>query len=166
MAEEIRGAALIVPQTMVLSLVINGVLGLSAIIAVFFCVGNSDNALDASLASPTGYPFIEIFATGVGSIAGATLMSSIILIMQTFAAIGLVATTSRIYWSFARDKGVPCWKWLSAVSLSNLITAQTHNSRRSRSTAAKSPSTLLQLPFWQPVCSACSILPVQPSSTT
>ena len=112
MSEEIRGAATVVPQTMILSLIINGVLGLAALVATLFCIGD----VDAALASTTGYPFMEIFQSATGSVGGAAFMSVILFIMQTFAAIGLVAATSRMFWAFARDRGLPGWQYLSRVS--------------------------------------------------
>ncbi|MCJ1319621.1 hypothetical protein MMC15_004957 [Xylographa vitiligo] len=112
MSEEIRGAATVVPQTMILSLIINGVLGLAALVATLFCIGD----VDAALASTTGYPFMEIFQSATGSVGGAAFMSVILFIMQTFAAIGLVAATSRMFWAFARDRGLPGWQYLSRVN--------------------------------------------------
>ncbi|MCJ1388133.1 hypothetical protein MMC18_000978 [Xylographa bjoerkii] len=111
MSEEIRGAATVVPQTMILSLLINGTLGLAALVATLFCMGDVDTAL----ASTTGYPFMEIFQSATGSVGGAAFMSVILFIMQTFAAIGLVAATSRMFWAFARDRGLPGWQYLSRV---------------------------------------------------
>lgn len=120
MSEEIRDASTVVPRTIILSIMINGVLGFGMLIAVLFCAGD----LQAALASPTGYPFMEIFRAGVGSTAGSTIMVSIVVTMALCSTIGLVATSSRMYWSFARDRGLPCWRYLSRVSnqLSSALT--------------------------------------------
>ena len=56
---------------MVFSIGLNGVLGFVMIIALLFCIGDIDNAIN----SPTKYPFIEIFYQGVrNNLHGATAM--------------------------------------------------------------------------------------------
>ena len=55
---------------MIASTAINGVLGLSIIIAVLFCLGDQE----AALKTPTNYPFIEIFTQAVQSKAGGSAM--------------------------------------------------------------------------------------------
>lgn len=71
-AEEIEGAANVMPKAMLLGCLINGATGFSMLIAVLFCLGD----IDAALNTPTGYPYMEIFAQGVGSNSGATGMVS------------------------------------------------------------------------------------------
>lgn len=55
MSEEIHNSTTVVPWVMVGSIAINGALGFGMLIAVLFCIGD----IDAALASPTGYPFME-----------------------------------------------------------------------------------------------------------
>lgn len=57
---------------MIASVAINGVLGFGIVIAVLFCMGDQDAALN----TPTDYPFIEIFTQAVGSKAGGSVMVS------------------------------------------------------------------------------------------
>ena len=71
--------------------------------------------LQSSLQSKTGYAFMDIFVQATGSVAGATAMASIITIMQQFANVGLLASCSRMSWSFARDRGLPGYKTLAEV---------------------------------------------------
>ena len=59
---------------------------------------------------------MEIFLDATGSIAGATIMASVITVMQISADVGIFASASRMCWSFARDRGLPGWKFLSCVS--------------------------------------------------
>src|SRR5438552_714068 len=112
MAEEIRNASRIVPRTIMTSLFLNGCLGFGMLVAVLFCIGDAQ----AALQTPTGYPFMEIFKSAVVSTGGATAMISIIVALSLVASIGTVATSSRMYWSFARDRGLPFWQYLSKVS--------------------------------------------------
>lgn len=72
MAEEIENASIIIPRSMVASVLVNGTLGFAMLIALLFGLGDIDKVLDTS----TGYPFIAIFAQATNSNAGATAMVS------------------------------------------------------------------------------------------
>lgn len=118
MAEEISNAAVIIPRAIMLSVLINGILGFAMLIAVLFCMGNIEDILNSS----TGYPFIEIFYQATGSTAGAVLMCTIILIIAIFGVIGILAVTSRQLWSFARDRAVPGWRlWIRVCLHSHIM---------------------------------------------
>lgn len=97
---------------MIASLMINGVLAFSMLVAVLFCIGD----ITAAVGSPTGYPFIEIFTQATASKAGATVMTSIVTTLSFCAIIAALAGSSRMTWSFARDRGLPGWRYLSKVS--------------------------------------------------
>ncbi|KAF2471005.1 putative amino acid permease [Lindgomyces ingoldianus] len=103
MAEEVKDASINVPRSMFFTIFLNGALGFAMIIAILFCIGDVDNAL----ATPTGYPFIEIFRNATQSTAGATAMTSILIALIIFATFGYVASASRQLWAFARDQGLP-----------------------------------------------------------
>lgn len=90
---------------------LNGTMGLALLIALLFYLGDINNALN----SPTGFPFIEIFLQATNSKSGSTLMISLILVMLAAAAIGIMASASRLLWSFARDGGVPFSSYISRV---------------------------------------------------
>lgn len=111
MSEEISNASVAVPQSIMLSVLINGSLGFAMLIAVLFCVGD----IDAALESPTGYPFMQIFLQATGSVAGTTVMCSIITVMGICTSVGMLASASRQFWSFARDRGIPGWRLWSKV---------------------------------------------------
>ena len=114
MSEEIKGASNVVPRSILTSILINGSLGLSMIIAMLFCLGDMAKAQD----SPTDYPFMEVFYAATGSTSGAAVMISIVIIMQLCADVGLLAAASRMLWSFARDRGVPGGAYIARVRLS------------------------------------------------
>lgn len=111
MSEEIKNASRIVPGAMIFSLIVNGLLGFGMLIAILFCLGDVDAVLDTA----TGYPFMAIFQEGVQSLGGATTMSVIVTALVVCASISVVASASRMTWSFARDRGLPGWRWLSKV---------------------------------------------------
>lgn len=52
---------------MIGSVLLNGLMGFAALVAVLFCMGDVQDAL----ATPTGFPIIEIFYQAIGSTAGA-----------------------------------------------------------------------------------------------
>ena len=57
MSEEIRNPSLVVPRSIMLSVVLNGTMGFAMVIALLFCLGD----IDAALGTNTGYPYMEIF---------------------------------------------------------------------------------------------------------
>ena len=64
---------------------------------------------------------MAILLRSTGSVAGATILASILVVMQYFANVGLLASASRMCWSFARDRGLPGWRMLQHVSVPLLI---------------------------------------------
>ncbi|OTA58857.1 choline transport protein [Hypoxylon sp. EC38] len=112
MSEEIRNAAVVVPRSLLTGLLINGTLGFGMLIATLYCMGD----IDAALAENPHYPFMAIFRNATGSTAGAAVMSAIVVVMAFSATTGCLASTSRIYWAFARDRGLPGWRILKKVS--------------------------------------------------
>ncbi|KAK4870531.1 hypothetical protein LT330_004879 [Penicillium expansum] len=112
MSEEITNAAIAVPTSIMLSVMINGSLGFGMLIAMLFCSGDLGSALE----TPTGYPFLAIFLEATGSIAGTAVMGSIVTTMGATTSVGMLASTSRQFWSFARDRGIPGWRLWSQVT--------------------------------------------------
>ncbi|GES59362.1 choline transport protein [Aspergillus terreus] len=112
MSEEITNAPVAVPRSIMLSVLINGSLGFGMLIATLFCLGDIEKALE----SPTGYPFMQIYLQATGSVPGTAVMCSIITVMGMCTSVGMLATTSRQLWSFARDRGVPLWRVWSKVT--------------------------------------------------
>ncbi|KXJ90071.1 GABA permease [Microdochium bolleyi] len=112
MSEEMPDPRRGVPKAMVGSIVVNGIMGFAVVLAVLFSVQD----FGAALASPTGFPIIEIFRQITGNnLAAASAMSLTITISASLATVGLVASTSRTLWAFARD-GAPFGSgWLSRV---------------------------------------------------
>jgi amino acid transporter len=86
------------------------------LITICFTLGDVDNIL----ASPTGYPFIQVFFNTTNSYAATNAMTSILVVTLTASTITEVATASRQLWSFARDQGVPFSSFLVYVSGQNL----------------------------------------------
>ncbi|KAJ3495730.1 hypothetical protein NLG97_g3179 [Lecanicillium saksenae] len=111
MSEETLNSAVTVPKSIFLSMLINGTTGFAMTIAVLFCIKD----LDSVLGSPTGFAHMQLFLDSTGSVAGSTVMAAIITILGACATVGMLASTSRVFWSFARDRGLPFWRILSQV---------------------------------------------------
>ncbi|KAH7110962.1 amino acid/polyamine transporter I [Dactylonectria macrodidyma] len=111
MCEEVRNPSKAVPRSIMISVLINGAMGLATIIALLYSATDFDEAIS----SPTGYPYIQIFYQAVGSKGGTAAMSCLIIFMTMSAVIGIIAATSRVFWAFARDRGLPFWSTLSKV---------------------------------------------------
>ena len=117
MSEEIENPSVSVPRSIITSILINGCLGFGILMATLFGIGNLDNVLT----SPTGFPFMEIFLQATRSTAGTTALASIVIALAICATIGLIATSSRMTWSFARDRGLPFSRILSKVGSQDMI---------------------------------------------
>jgi choline transport protein len=111
MSEEIHNPSVVVPRSIMLSILLNGTTGLAMIVGLLFCLGNLDNALSTD----TGYPFMEIFLQATQSVAGSAAMAAIVTALAVCATVGLLASTSRMFWSFARDHGLPFWRTIEKV---------------------------------------------------
>ncbi|KAF2851897.1 amino acid permease [Plenodomus tracheiphilus IPT5] len=112
LAEEMPHASRNVPLAMIGSVTINGVLGLVFCIVLLFATG----PLDVLLATPTGFPFMQIFLDATKSTAGATVLSAILTAIAIAATAAGVTSTSRTVWAFARDKALPFDRYFSHVN--------------------------------------------------
>ncbi|KAK2616281.1 hypothetical protein QQS21_000715 [Conoideocrella luteorostrata] len=111
MCEEVKNPSVAVPRSIMFSITTNGIMGLAMIIAMLYAATDIEKAV----ASDTGYPYIEIFYQATNSKAGTGVMAGLIIFMTLSAIVGVMAATSRMFWAFARDRGLPCWRTLSKV---------------------------------------------------
>lgn len=65
--------------------------------------------------TPTAQPHIQVLYNATQSVAGATVLSSVIVIMAIFGCVNMVATCSRQLYAFARDDGLPFSAFLARV---------------------------------------------------
>lgn len=117
MSEEIQNAAVVVPNAIVFSIILNGVLGFGMALALLFCIGD----IDAALHTNTEFPFIEIFYQAVQDVTGAALMTSIIITLSLCATVGIVASASRQLWAFSRDRAIPGWEHIQRVNSKSAV---------------------------------------------
>lgn len=111
MCEEVQNPSVAVPRSIMTSVFINGCMGFAMTIALLYSATNIDEAI----ASPTGYPYMEILYQATNSRGGVCAIASLIIVMTLSAIVGVIAATSRMFWAFARDKGLPFSATLSKV---------------------------------------------------
>ena len=116
LAEEIKNAAIVIPRAILISVGINGVFGFAMLIALLFSLGDPSTVPMTVLGTPLGFPFVQVFFDATKSVPGAAIMASIVLVLGISSTVGLLASSSRIFWSFARDRGLPLWQVISKVS--------------------------------------------------
>lgn len=114
MAEECANAESAIPKAMMFTVAINGCLGFGMLLSMLFC----SNDIPGALASRSGFPFMEIFLQGARSMSGTLAMTSVLIFAAGCSIFGMLAATSRQFWSFSRDKGVPFWRLWSKVDTS------------------------------------------------
>ncbi|ETS80727.1 hypothetical protein PFICI_08256 [Pestalotiopsis fici W106-1] len=112
MAEEIRDASWTMPRIMLLTIFLNGAMGLVAIITFVYCV---TDIVDMVLENPSPFISIQVYYLGLGSASGATALVCIGISMTYLSAISVQAAASRQAWSFARDGGLPFSSWFHKV---------------------------------------------------
>ncbi|KAK3066438.1 hypothetical protein LTR53_017215, partial [Teratosphaeriaceae sp. CCFEE 6253] len=103
MSEETESASRSLPRSIMWSTYVNAFLGFIMVITLIFTLGD----LDEILASPTGWPFLQVFYNVTQSYAGTSVMALLLMLPLTGSVIACVATASRQIWAFARDNGVP-----------------------------------------------------------
>lgn len=111
MAEEIQNAPTVVPWSIMIGIIINGSLGFAMVVAMLLCLGDIGKALQEN---PL-YPFMAVFSNSLQSVGGAAVMASLVTALGIFADVGILASSSRMFWSFARDRGMPGWRILTKV---------------------------------------------------
>lgn len=111
LAEEMPHASRNVPIAMVGSVTVNGIIGIAYCIMLLFSTG----PLEKLLATPTGFPFMQIFLDATRSAAGATVMSLVITLIAIAATAAGITSTSRTFWAFARDKATPFDRFFAHV---------------------------------------------------
>lgn len=111
MAAEVKNAPLRVPQSMILSVLINGLLAWGAIITILFCIGDP---IEVSQ-TPYSLPIVQILLNSTGSIGATTTIMTLILFVGVVAVFSTLASVSRLTWAFAKDKGLPFSQIFSKV---------------------------------------------------
>lgn len=122
MSEELKDAGRVLPSAMVWATFFNGLLGLTMIITLCFCIGDIDGVLKSS----TGIPIIQVLYNATGSFNGTVVMTCVLIILSMVGTITVIAATSRQMWAFARDKGLPFSSYIEYVSSPSPTSSREH----------------------------------------
>lgn len=117
MSEEVKDARRNVPRALIASVTINGILGLGMVIAILFTLGNEDDISTITSAAISGSPTVDYFWFVLDDRGFATGLTSLLVAMFIFAAVAVLASTSRVTWAFARDNGLPGSTWIKKGQL-------------------------------------------------
>ena len=111
-SEEVKNSNIVVPRSMVLSMVINGALAFGILLATLFSLGDVEKIISSP---PVEFPFMAVFTQAAGSNSKGSGLVAIIVFMFVWATITSYASSSRMTWSFARDRGLPFSDFLGRV---------------------------------------------------
>lgn len=111
MTEEMKNARHDAPKAIIWSVWIGTFTGFAFLIAAMFCIRN----LTAIETTATGVPLIAIFYEATGSVGGAIGLTTLITIIALVSLCFLMAQSSRVVFSFARDHGLPFSGTISKV---------------------------------------------------
>lgn len=114
LSEEIEDPRIGVPRAMVGTIGFNRILGFGVFLAILFGLGD----MDVVLASPIGYPIIEILRSVTRqNTTATTALTSTLVVTAAIATLGLIASSSRTLWSAARDGVFPFSRHLAKLSV-------------------------------------------------
>lgn len=113
MSEEVRNPAVVMPRVLIQTLAINGVLAFVFLIVILFCIGSVEEALNPAYM----FPIIGIFKQTTGSVGATIAMQTAITGIGMVSNLAVVASVSRLTWSFARDGGLPFSTYFAHVRL-------------------------------------------------
>lgn len=144
LAEEVEDAALLVPQAMIWSYLVNAPLAFILVLTLCFNLGSVEAALKSSSM------FVWIFQNATQSVPATTCFTVVMLVLLAFVTVSAVASTSRQTFAFA-SATFRSYIWLLADAFTAGTTASHFPSSSRRSTAgSKYRPTLLWLPQSSP----------------
>ncbi|KGO66187.1 Amino acid/polyamine transporter I [Penicillium italicum] len=112
LSEEMHNASTVLPRVMIGTIALNSMLGLGFLFALLFCIGDIESVLNTSL----GFPIIQIFYNTTGSHAATVALITPFLSVAIASTFGLLASTSRTTWAFAKDGGLPFSEFIAQIN--------------------------------------------------
>jgi len=101
MTEELHDARNTAPKAIIWSVWIGTITGFIFLTAAMFCIGNLE------VAQTSLVPLIPIFQSATGSVGGALGLTILVTVIALVSLWFLMAQSSRVVFSFARDRGLP-----------------------------------------------------------
>ncbi|KAI0635035.1 amino acid/polyamine transporter I [Trametes polyzona] len=111
-SEEAANASTAVPWAIASTVGIAGVLGLIVNIVIAFCMGTD---LETIMDNPIGQPMATILFNSFGR-KGALIIWAVVVFVQFFMGSSTLTAASRQIFAFARDRGLPCSRWIYTVN--------------------------------------------------
>jgi amino acid transporter len=108
MVEELPNPAKSGPRIIWLSVLTGAVTGFIFLVVCLFCIQNYSDIVDAD------YAFITLCQTVLG-VNGAAVLLALFIINGIGQNLSLATTASRLTWSFARDGGIPFYRYFAKV---------------------------------------------------
>ncbi|KAJ6001085.1 hypothetical protein N7481_001494 [Penicillium waksmanii] len=112
MAEELPRPERQVPQVMFISALASAASGLPMILVYMFCITKPDNLLNPV----GGQPVIQLMVDSLESFPLTIVGSLVFITCFLCASVTMMTTFSRIWWSLARDGGVPFSPFMARIS--------------------------------------------------
>lgn len=110
LVEEIPKPRENIPKVIWLAVFCGAISGFIFMVVCLFCITNMDNVLDPT----TGLPFMDLLKDTVG-LEGGTVLLSLFIMNGLGQAVGIVTSSSRLTWGFARDGGIPWSRYFARV---------------------------------------------------
>lgn len=111
MVEEIPQPRKNVPRVIWMSVAIGAVTGFLFMVVCLFSIQDLESVLDPS----TGLPFMDLCAETIG-LTGGSILLALFIFNGMGQATSILTTGSRLTWGFARDGGIPWYKYFMAVN--------------------------------------------------
>ncbi|PWY80900.1 amino acid transporter [Aspergillus sclerotioniger CBS 115572] len=111
LAEEVSHPERSIPIAILSTVLIGFLTSWTYCISIFFSLTD----LDPILSSPTGVPILALFYQALHNKPAAIVLESLILVTGIGCQIACHTWQSRLCWSFARDKGLPCPSFLARI---------------------------------------------------
>jgi amino acid transporter len=108
MVEELPNPAKSGPRIIWMSVLTGAVTGFIFLVVCLFCIQNYSDIVDAD------YAFITLCQTVLG-VNGAAVLLALFIINGIGQNLSLATTASRLTWSFARDGGIPFYRYFAKV---------------------------------------------------
>jgi choline transport protein len=117
MSEETELSARVIPKVIFSTVLINSGMSWIFTLQCLFSISN----LSAVIATPTGFPLIEILRQATKSHVGATAIMAFVIAITIAAMFGTMAGVSRLAWAFARDDGLPFSNYFKHVDRRHVV---------------------------------------------
>ncbi|KAL8664212.1 MAG: hypothetical protein Q9168_007950 [Polycauliona sp. 1 TL-2023] len=111
LAEEVPRPSCNIPKAILCQFVFGVLSGFCYLIAILYGISNFDDVL----ASPYLFPLAEIYRQAAGSKAGSVGLLFLAFMPTFLSCIGCCVTSSRVFWTLARDRATPWSRFFSNV---------------------------------------------------